>query len=250
MITDIFIISAFIAGFITFLAPCTLPLVPSYLGFISGVDFGELKDLKKAREIKKKIFFNGLFFIVGFSLIFVLFGSLVGFLGQTLIFYKSILTRIGGFFVILFGLFMLNILKLPILQKERKIKLPKFLKIGKLSTSFLIGMAFGLGWTPCVGPVLGSILLLASTSASVLQGAFLLLVFSFGLSVPFLLIALIFSKATEYISKISKYLKIISVIGGIFLIFLGILLITNNFSFLLESELFKIINYDKLLDLL
>jgi len=247
-----FIISAFIAGILTFLAPCTLPLVPAYLGFISGVSTEDLDDPNKAHAARRKIFINGVFFIIGFSLVFILFGTLAGVIGQGLTPYRIWLTRIGGGLVILFGLFMLGVFNLSFLQVDKKIKIPSWLKVGKPSSSLAIGSAFAFGWTPCVGPILGSILLLASTSTTALQGALLLTVFSFGLAIPFLLVALGFSHATRYIEKISRYLKWVSIVGGVFLILLGGLLITNNFSLTIQYgyQLFDFINYEGLLDYL
>jgi cytochrome c-type biogenesis protein len=243
------IFSAFLAGVITFLAPCTLPLVPAYLGFISGVSTKDLEDPQKAAVARKKIILNGVFFIVGFSVIFILFGVLAGFLGQGLATYRGVLGKVGGVLIVLFGLFMLGVFKIPVLQVDKRIKIPSFLTIGKPTSSFAIGSAFAIGWTPCVGPVLGSILLLASTSTTALQGGVLLAVFSLGLAVPFLLIAFAFSKATAYINKISKYLKWVSVIGGLFLVGLGILLFTNNFSLLIQYgyKFFDFINYEGIL---
>lgn len=247
-----FIISSFVAGMLTFLAPCTLPLVPAYLGFISGVSTDDLADPKKAPGARRKIFFNGLFFVIGFTIIFVLFGTLAGFLGQGLAPFRIWLTRIGGALVILFGLFMLGVFKLPFLQVDRRLKMPSFLKVGRPSSSLAIGGAFAFGWTPCVGPILGSILLLASTSTTALQGGFLLLIFSAGLAIPFLLIALLYSRAASYIERAGKYLKWVSIIGGVFLILLGILLLTNQFSLLIQFgfRFLEPLNYEGLLDFL
>lgn len=245
-----FIVSAFFAGLLMFLAPCTLPLVPAYLGFISGVSKEDLENPETAKTARRKIFLNGVAFILGFSIIFIVFGTLAGLIGQGLVPYRIWLTRIGGVLVILFGLFMLGVFKIPALQVTHRIKLPKFLTIGKPSSSLVIGGAFAFGWTPCVGPILGSILLLASTSATALQGALLLTVFSFGLAIPFIVIAFAFSSATKYIDKINKYLKWVSVIGGIFLIILGVLLLTNNFSILIAIgfEYFGFLEYEAILD--
>lgn len=246
-------ISSFIAGVLTFLAPCTLPLVPGYLGFISGASLDDLKDPEKAKKARWKIFLNGLFFMIGFSLVFIIMGTLIGFVGaQFLAPYRLWLGRIGGVFVILFGLFMLNVLKISFLNQEKQLKAPAFLERGKPRNSLILGSAFAFGWTPCVGPVLGSILLLASTSTSALQGGLLLTVFSAGLAIPFLLIALGIGSASRYIQNISKYLNLVSVIGGIFLIFLGMLLLTDNIGLLISwgYQLFQFINYDKLLDFL
>jgi len=247
-----FILASLFAGLLTFLAPCTLPLVPAYLGFISGVDQEALKNPATASAARRKIFLNGLAFIVGFSLIFIVFGVLAGFAGTALAPYRIWLARIGGVLVILFGLFILGFFKLSFFQTDKRIPIPKWLTLGKPSSSLFIGGTFALGWTPCVGPILGSILLLAGTSGTAFTGGVMLTVFSIGLAIPFLLIAFAFSKATIYIDKISKYLKVISIIGGIFLILLGLLLATDNFGLTIQYgyELFDFINYDRLLEYL
>ena len=246
------IIPAFFAGIITFLAPCTLPLVPGYLGFISGVSGAELADPEKAKKAKGKIFLNGIFYVIGFSAIFVLLGSLLGLGGQALGQYRIWLSQVGGVFVIIFGFYMIGILRLSFLSAERTFKASKIVRPGNPLSSFVFGSAFAFGWTPCVGPVLGAILTLAASSATVLSGAFLLAVFSAGLAVPFLLIALIIERASRGIEMISKYLKVISIVGGIFLILLGILLVTDMFSLWLTYayKIFNFINYEALLDYL
>lgn len=247
-----FILASFFAGLLTFLAPCTLPLVPAYLGFISGVDQKALKDPRTAKAARRKIFLNGLAFIGGFSIIFIVFGILAGTVGTALAPYRIWLGRIGGILVILFGLFMLGFFNLSFFQTDKRIPIPSWLTLGKPSSSLFIGGTFALGWTPCVGPILGSILLLAGTSGTALQGGVMLTVFSLGLAIPFLLIAFAFSKAAVYIEKLSKYLKWISIIGGVFLILLGLLLATDNFGLTIQYgyELLDFINYDRLLDYL
>lgn len=247
------IIPTFIAGILTFLAPCTLPLVPGYLGFISGSSLDDLNDPTKSKKARWNIFLNGLFFMVGFSAVFIIMGTLVGFIGATLLApYRIWLARIGGIFVIIFGLFMLNVVKIPFLMAEKQIQAPALFKRGKPTNSFILGSAFAFGWTPCVGPILGSVLLLASTSTTALQGGLLLSVFSAGLAIPFLLIAIGIGSAPRYVQNISKYLNIISVVGGVFLIFLGVLLATDNVGVLISYgyKVLQFINYDALLDYL
>jgi cytochrome c-type biogenesis protein len=315
------IIPAFIAGILTFLAPCTLPLVPGYLSFISGSSSEELKNPALAHKAKLKIFLNGFFFILGFSVVFVVLGTLAGVAGAALSAYRLWLSVIGGALVIIFGLFMMGALKLMFLVRERQFQVPSFFGRGRPATSLVLGSAFGFGWTPCVGPILGSVLLLASSSATALQGAFMLSVFSAGLAVPFLLIAAGIGSASEYISKyfnfVVKYrmpiliafgiilgillhpllvtpgaLKFaplsvsfsfsllpeelpvfvkagvvalilglvgyfkevdsISVVGGLFFVYLGILLLTNNMALLISYgfEALQFINYDAILDYL
>lgn len=245
------IIPSFIAGILTFLAPCTLPLVPGYLAFISGASLNDLKDPAKASKTRAKIFLNGLLYIIGFSIVFIILGSLFGLGGAALIKYRIWLSRIGGIFVILFGLFMMGFLKLPMLNVEKHLAASR-LRPGNPLSSFVFGAAFAFGWSPCVGPVLGSVLVLASASATVFQGAFLLAIFSLGLAVPFLAIALGIGSASRYLGKLDKVLKFITIVGGLFLIFLGILLLTNKFAVWLgfAYRLFDFINYDRLLDYL
>lgn len=232
-----FIISAFIAGLVMFLAPCTLPLVPAYLGFISGVSAEELKDPERAPDARRKIFYNGVAFTLGFSAVFILFGTLAGLIGAELSPYRVWLTRIGGVLVILFGVFLLGAYKLPIFQKffaSTSLRIPSWLSVGNPTSSLIIGGSFAIGWTPCVGPILGSILVLASASATALQGAFLLTVFSLGMAIPFLVLASAYSAMTSYIEKMSIYLHVISILGGIFLIGLGVLLVMDNFNILIQ----------------
>ena len=237
------IVSSFIAGLITFLAPCTLPLVPAYLGFISGVSNKDLEDPEKAREAKKKVFQNGVFFILGFSIVFIVFGALFGSLVQVLQFLgigpttlegegllRTRIAQIGGILVILFGAFMLGIFKISFLQVNKRMKMPKFLEVGKPTSSLTIGGAFAFGWTPCVGPILGSILLLASSEGSILQGALLLAVFSLGLAVPFLLIAFGFAHATERINNFFAFLSryrviILGILGVLFGLILDLVVV-------------------------
>ena len=247
-----FVISAFVAGLLMFLAPCTLPLLPAYLGFISGASLEDLKDPAKAKHVRRKIFLNGVFFVLGFSLIFILFGTLAGFLGQGLAPFRIWTARIGGALVILFGLFMLGVFRLPAFQVDKRIKIPSFLKIGRPSSSFVIGSSFAVGWTPCVGPILASILLLASTTSTALQGALLLSIFSLGLAIPFIAVAALISSSTRFIEKATKYLNIVSIVGGVFLVGLGILLLTDNFGLTIQYgyQLFEFIGYDRLLDFL
>jgi len=254
-----FIIASFVAGLLTFFAPCTLPLVPGYLGFISGVSPKDLENPETAVAARKKIFKNGIFFVIGFSSIFIFFGAIFGGFtiileafgivvsAKTMCVIEEWLGRIGGVVVILFGLFMLGVFKLKMLQVDRRMKMPSFLEVGKPSSSLVIGGAFAFGWTPCVGPILGTILTIAATEGSILQGALLLAVFSAGLAIPFILIAAGISHATKYINAISKYLKWVSIIGGILLIFLGVLLITGNFA-LLNSWAFQFLGgYEELI---
>ncbi len=230
-------IPSFFAGLLTFLAPCTLPLVPGYLGFISGVSTKDLQDPEKAHTARRKIFMNGLLYVIGFSVVFIVLGSLVGLGGAALIQHRILLGRIGGVFIIIFGLYMLNALKLNFLNflgGEHRIPIMNKLRPGTPLSSLIFGSTFALGWTPCVGPILGSVLVLAASSATVGQGTVLLAVFSLGLALPFLFMAAAIGWLAPRMQNLTKYLHWVSVIGGIFLVFLGVLLVMNRLGFFIS----------------
>ena len=222
-------ISSFIAGVLTFFAPCTLPLIPAFLGIISGAKIEELRDPKKLRTVRGRIFRNAVFYVLGFSLIFILFGVSFTFISQVLGI-KEWIQRIGGILVVLFGLVLIGWLKPSFLNQEKQIRAPQLLQKASLVNSFLLGALFAIGWSPCVGPLLGSVLLLASTSGTVLEGTFLLLVFVIGLGTPFLITALLIGKAFSAFGKWGRALEIVNKIAGTFLIFLGFLLLIGKFT--------------------
>lgn len=202
--------------------PCTIPLVPGFLAFLAGTAEEELEN-KNWKKAKASLMFNSLLFVIGFSSVFILFGVAAGLIGTTLGEYKNILTKISGVIILLFGLFLLDLLKIPKLNKNKSLYIPKFLKPGNSSSSFLFGIAFSFGWSPCIGPILGSILLLASTSSSVLTGALLLMVFSLGLGIPFLALAFLSGSLLPKIKRVNRFLNVFAKIGGVFLVLIGIL---------------------------
>ena len=249
-----FVFSAFLAGIITFLAPCTLPLVPGYLSFISGASIADLQNPQKAAKVRLKIFLNGFFYVLGFSAVFILFfGVLIGLAGSIFGQYRLLLTKTGGVFVIFFGLFLLaqavtaltqrrfNLLAFPAfawVQRERHISSTRHVKPGNPTSSFLLGASFAFGWTPCVGPILAVILGLTIATATFWQSIFLLAVFAFGLALPFLLTALAIGWAAAAFQHIAAYLYWVSLAGGIFLVLLGYLMITGDFM-VLNSLIFR-----------
>lgn len=223
------IISSFIAGVLTFFAPCTLPLVPAFLGIISGARIEELKNPEIVKIIRWQIFKNAVFYVLGFSIIFILFGVAFAYVG-TLLIIRELIGKVGGLIIITFGLVLLGWLKLPWLDFEKKIKVSYLFQHASSVNSFLLGVIFALGWSPCVGPLLGSILFLASTSGTVIQGTLLLVIFSIGLSAPFLITALFIGKAFSAFSKWENFLLIINRIAGASLIFIGALLLIGQFQ--------------------
>lgn len=251
------IIPSFIAGVLTFLAPCTLPLVPAYLGFISGTSAKDWNHPLHASKIRKRAFANGLLYTFGFSLVFIFLGVIFGAGGAFLVEFKEVLTKVGGVFIFFFGLYLVGLLeRIPFLQSllslERRLPLPKAIKSGTGVGAFLLGATFALGWTPCVGPILASVLLLASTTATIWQGAVLLMVFSAGLALPFLLLALWIGHATQTIRRLSRILPFVSFVGGVLLLLLGILLMTDQLGIWLSwaYRLFSFLRYEGLLEYL
>ncbi|OGY89590.1 MAG: hypothetical protein A3B30_02350 [Candidatus Komeilibacteria bacterium RIFCSPLOWO2_01_FULL_52_15] len=238
----------FFAGLLTFLAPCTLPLLPAYLGFISGSTTGVL-NRENRMVLRNSIMLNGVLYVVGFSVVFILLGMAVGLGGAFLIAYRPYLSRIGGLFVILFGLFMLGVLRMRALNIEHRIGALVHLTPGKPVSALLFGATFSLGWTPCLGPILGSVLTVASATATVGQGALLLTIYSLGLAVPFLAIAFSAGSAVTYFKKITPFLGVIEKIGGAALVVLGFLMLTNTYGRYVGFfyQWFNILNYQELL---
>lgn len=246
-------IPAFVAGFLMFLAPCTLPLVPGYLAFISGVSVHDAnKNKETAGYVRKKMLWNALFYVLGFSVIFILLGTFLSALGRLgLAEYRVYLEKISGGMILLLGLYMTHLFDLPFfrfLGKDRHFTFTQTLAPGKPLSSFLFGSAFALGWSPCIGPILGSILLLASTSGTILEGTFLLAVFSLGLAIPFFLVALGVGQATKVIRRINTYLSAFSIVGGVFIAILGLLILTGNMSIWTTFffRIFSFLNYESL----
>ncbi len=223
------LISAFLGGVLTFLAPCTLPLIPAYVGFLAGGVKNEQKQTS-SKSLRLSILLNALLFTVGFSLVFIFFGTVSGTLGKFFILHRAVLAAIGGVLVIFFGVMMLGIIPTPRLFGGAQ--LPAMLRPGNPYSAFLLGLLFALGWSPCLGPVLGTILLLASTSGTAFQGGLLLFVYSLGLAIPFLLVATLYGSAFTYVVSLGKYLPIISQAAGVFFIIIGTLLVLGQFGML------------------
>ncbi len=244
------IFSAFIAGLLTFLAPCTLPLIPGFLAYITGATTDELR--KGDSRVRRTSFFHGFAFVFGFSLVFIALGIFAGFLGARLFFIKEWLSRIGGVVIIFFGLYLLGLFNISFFEKTKRFDVSRTFHKGKYVSAFLFGISFGIGWTPCIGPILGSILLIASSSATVFSGGVLLSAFSLGLAIPFLIVSVASGFSLKYIQKYSKALKYFSITGGVFLIILGGFMLLNNFEYIIVYgyQLFDFINYDSLVNYL
>lgn len=237
-----------------FLAPCTLPIVPAYLAFIAGVPLSALKsnDAAARGRARRAVMRNAIAFVLGFSVIFILLGASAGFIGTLVGPWRGLLAQAGGAVVILFGLTMLGLLRVPGLGREWHPRLPGFLSLGTLPSSALIGALFAVGWSPCIGPILGTILLVASNTATVLYGTALLAVFSLGLAVPFLLTAYAIGEASAALARLSGFVRAASLVGGMGLVAGGALMMTGNMGLLVEWG-FRLLGgtgYERLLDYL
>ena len=213
---------AFVAGLLSFLSPCVLPLVPSYVGFITGMTLPEVSGRRRAALL------HALLFVGGFSLVFVLLGASATALGRALNYYQVWLQRVGGVLIIIFGLLCLGVFKVGILNQERRLHLDHK-PVGYLGSA-LVGIAFGAGWTPCIGPVLGAILGLAATTSDVTRGMQLLAVYSAGLALPFLIAAVAVESFLDWFQGFRRYLPWVMRLSGLILIVVGILLATGEFT--------------------
>jgi len=221
---------AFLAGVVSFLSPCVLPLIPAYLSFMTGLTSAELAG---AHRDTVSVMMPALLFVVGFSLIFVGLGASASVLGQFLGQYRAVIERVAGVVVIAFGVLMLGIIRVPWLYGEARADMAGARSFGK-GASLVMGMAFAAGWTPCVGPILGSILALAGSTASTGRGALLLLAYSAGLGVPFLLVAWLFRRAKPLLGWLNRYSLVVNRVAGALLIVVGLLILTGRLSLLAD----------------
>ena len=222
---------AFGAGFISFFSPCVLPLIPGYISYISGESLGDIV------EKQKKVILKTVLFSLGVSLVFISFGATASFIGNLLLENSNSLRIIAGIIIIIFSLQLIGILNLNFLNQEKRFQTKNY--SNNLFFPVLVGAAFGFGWTPCIGPVLGSILTLAAVESSIGKGILLLSFYSLGLAIPFILSGYGISKFLAFSKNFRKNIKIVSVTGGVILLITGILILTNKLQalgyFILEA---------------
>jgi cytochrome c-type biogenesis protein len=228
--TPISFVMATAAGFLSFLSPCVLPLLPSYVSFTTGISFDDLTQGSDRGAVKRATALHSLSFILGFSLVFVTLGASATYAGQFMNQHMDILRKIGGVIVIILGLHFAGWIRLDFLQKGKKWHLKE--KPLGYAGSVLVGASFGLGWTPCIGPILGSILMYAATTQNLAHGTFLLAAYSIGLAVPFFTASLAFNSFLSTFKKIGPYMRIITIVSGLLLIGMGFLIYTNNLAIL------------------
>ena len=224
-------IAAFLAGLVSFLSPCVLPLVPGYVSLISGVGVEELKD--QEASLFRKVMLNSIAFILGFSIVFITLGAISTEVGQIAAQYKSTLARVAGILIIVFGLHLTGILHIKALYADKRLH---SVKGGSTAWgAFVIGFAFAFGWTPCVGPILSVILGFAAAQDSVSKGILLLSIYSLGLAVPFLLTSLGIERFLSFYGRFRRHMHVLEIASGGLLIALGALLVFGRFTLLARS---------------
>ena len=228
--TDVNVFVAFAAGVFSFLSPCVLPLIPSYLSFVSGVSLDEMRSEQARSRVRWRVVLNSAAFIVGFSLVFVSLGASASFLGGLFFGYRHIIRILGGVFIILVGLYLVGAFKIAALERYLQFDL-KDKPAGYLG-SILVGITFAVAWTPCVGPILGATLALAGSAGEVSRGTLLLTSYAAGLGLPFFLSALAINSFFQFSRRLRRYIQTIHAVGGLLLIIVGLLLITDYMTML------------------
>lgn len=226
--TNITVVGAFIAGFLSFLSPCVLPLIPSYITYITGLSFNDLQLEHPSHKVRQQTIIHSLLFIAGFTFVFVLLGASATFIGGFLQAHMTALRRVGGVLIVVFGIHVSGIFDIGVLLGEKRLTLHR--KPAGFFGSFVVGVAFAAGWTPCIGPILASILMVAATESTVYRGVGLLLAYSMGLAIPFFLASLAMHQFLVLFTRFKKYIRIFEIVTGVFLIIVGILIFTNNLS--------------------
>lgn len=217
--------SAFIAGLLSFLSPCVLPLIPSYITYITGLSFADLQAEHPSHVVRRKAIFHSIAFILGFTVVFVLLGASATYLGTFLHRHTVLIRKIGGVMIILFGIHVTGLLPIKLLMGEKRVSI-KHKPAGYVG-SFLVGLVFAAGWTPCIGPILAAILMVAATEEQVYEGILLLLLYSLGLGIPFLLSSLAMHQFLSVFNRFKKFIRTFEFVTGVFLVVIGILIYSN-----------------------
>ncbi|HEX6322160.1 MAG TPA: cytochrome c biogenesis protein CcdA [Vicinamibacterales bacterium] len=227
---DVSLVAAFGAGFLSFISPCVLPLIPGYISYISGMS---LEDMRTADAgARRRLIVATLFFILGFSIIFMAMGASASAIGQLLLDHLRVVQKIAGVIIVILGLHLMGVFRIGWLNRDARVRTSR-----KPATPFgamVVGMAFGFGWTPCIGPILGGILAIAGSKSTVGEGVLLLAVYSAGLGVPFFLTSLAIDKFFAASAKVRRYYRAIELVSGLLLVMLGVLLFTGRFTLIIK----------------
>jgi cytochrome c-type biogenesis protein len=222
------LLAAFAAGFLSFVSPCVLPLIPGYISFVSGVSVEEMRGDAAPAASRLQIFFTSLAFVIGFSLVFVALGASATAIGKFLFARLPLFSKIAGVILVIFGLHTMGVFRLAFLESEKRVHSQR--KPAGPFGAMLVGVAFAFGWTPCIGPILGGILAIAGSKNSVTEGVTLLAVYSLGLGIPFLITSLAINQFFGAAKKIRRYYHTIEVASGALLIVIGVLIMTGQLT--------------------
>ena len=221
---------AFIAGLLSFLSPCVLPLIPSFITYITGLSFSDLQAEHPSHKVRQQTIIHTLLFIAGFTTVFVLLGASATFIGGFLQEHMNTIRKVGGILIIIFGIHVTGLVPIHLLLGEKRVTVHR--KPAGYLGSFVVGLAFAAGWTPCIGPILASILMVAATEETVSQGVLLLFTYSMGLAIPFFLSSLAMHQFLVVFNRFKKHIRIFEIVTGVFLIIVGIMIFSNYLSVL------------------
>lgn len=224
---NITVAAAVLAGLLSFVSPCVLPLVPAYISFMTGVSVTGMRTAEGG-ALRGQVFLHSLSFVLGFSTVFIALGASATFLGRLLLQYMQVLSQVGGVLIVLFGLHYMGLFRIALLNQEARFNLQQ--KPPGLLGAYLIGLAFAFGWTPCVGPILAGILAIAGAQESVQQGIILLTFYSAGLGVPFVLAGLAINRFFQFFTRIRSHLHRVEQVSGGLLVAVGLLILFGNFN--------------------
>lgn len=230
--TDVSLIAAFVAGFLSFVSPCVLPLIPGYISFVSGVSVEEMRGDAPPATSRLQIFVTSLAFVIGFSLVFIALGASATAIGKFLFAKLPLLSKIAGVILIIFGLHTMGVFRLAFLETEKRVHAQRK-PAGPLG-AMLVGIAFAFGWTPCIGPILGGILAIAGSRNSVNEGITLLAVYSLGLGIPFLITSLAINQFFGAAKRIRRYYHAIELTSGALLVVIGVLIMTGQLTLIVR----------------
>jgi cytochrome c-type biogenesis protein len=224
---NISIVGAFFAGLLSFLSPCVLPLIPSYITYITGLSFADLQAEHPSHKVRQQTIIHSLLFIAGFTCVFVLLGASASFLGDFLSEHKTAIRRVGGALIVVFGIHVSGLFDIGMLLGEKKLTLHR--KPAGYLGSFIVGIVFAAGWTPCIGPILATILAVAATEG---RGVWLLLTYSMGLAIPFFLAALAMHQFLVFFRRFKRHIRMFEIFTGILMVLVGVLIFTNYLTVL------------------
>jgi cytochrome c-type biogenesis protein len=226
--TDVSLVAAFVGGVLSFISPCVLPLIPGYLSFVSGVSMEEMRGGDVRASSRWQVLTASLAFVAGFSAVFISLGASASAIGEFLMSRLPLLGKIAGVLIVIFGLHMMGVFRIRWLEMEKRVHAQR--KPAGLFGAFVVGIAFAFGWTPCIGPILGGILVIAGSKDTVLEGVRLLAIYSAGLGIPFLLTAVAVDRFFAASARIRRHYHAIEITSGALLIAIGVLIFTNQFT--------------------